>query len=600
MRNLKIGKRLFVCFSIIIFISIVSIGISVININVVSTNMDRFNKECYESESISWTAILAIDSIEKSIYKASSSSNRVLVLQYIEEIKAGVISFDNSVAQLKEKQVVPNEYISELESEIEKAKPNIDEMIGLIDNGKNTQAMQIMYLKLMPSIDSIHASLRAVSSELDANAQNFVIESNNVKMTSIISLLVVLCISVAVSVLLASYVTRSIVKPINEISEAANSMSIGDFNFEIKYNSNDELGKVAKDMANTVSKLKLYIGNVDSILNKISSGDMTASIDIEFEGGFASIKKSVEVIIESLNNIFSQINEASEQVASSSEQVSGGAQALSQGATEQASSIQQLSASINEISEQVRVNANNSNIVSKTTNNLVKEVKDGSDQMKQMTTAMVDIKQSSNDIAKIIKAIDDIAFQTNILALNAAVEAARAGAAGKGFAVVADEVRNLASKSAEAAKNTTVLIENSIKVVENGTKIADKTAKSMKNVVDGISESMLLIDQITEASNEQAVSIMQVTQGIEQVSAVVQTNSATAEESAAASEELSGQAHMLKSLVSRVKLKSSGIIVEKDELIEDELIEDELVSDVDEVENENQNEDIDLESELTI
>ncbi len=557
MKNLKVGKRLFVCFSIIILMAIISTIISVFNLNIVANNADRFNKECYEVESISWAAMLGVDSIEKSIYKASSSSNRVLVLQYIEEIKEGVILVDNSIAQLKEKHVVSQEYINKLEAEMEKSKPNIDELIDLIDNGKSTQAMQIMYLSLMPSIDAMHSSLDEISSELDTHAESFVAETENIRIMLTVILIGILAVSVIVSVLLATYVTRSIVKPINEISEAANSMSMGDFDFEIKYNSKDEFGKVAKDIANTVSKLKLYIGNVDFILSKISSGDMTSSIDIEYVGGFAPIKKSVEVIIESLNDTFSQINEASEQVASSSAQVSGGAQALSQGSTEQASSIQQLSASINEISEQVKVNADNANKASKTTNNLVKEVKDGSEQMKQMTDAMVDIKQSSSDIAKIIKAIDDIAFQTNILALNAAVEAARAGAAGKGFAVVADEVRNLASKSAEAAKNTTTLIENSIKAVENGTTIADKTAESMKNVADGISQSMLLIDQITEASNEQAVSIAQVTQGIEQISSVVQTNSATAEESAAASEELSGQAQMLKDLVGRVKIKSS-------------------------------------------
>jgi len=302
-----------------------------------------------------------------------------------------------------------------------------------------------------------------------------------------------------------------------------------------------------------------HICKINEVLNKMAVGDMTASIDIDYVGGFAPIKKSVEKILFSLNNTLSQINEASEQVASGSEQVSGGAQSLSQGATEQASSIEELSSSINEISEQVKQNAKKSSDVSKMTNSTAREVEAGSEQMELMTKAMLDIKQSSNEIAKIIKAINDIAFQTNILALNAAVEAARAGSAGKGFAVVADEVRNLASKSAESAKNTTALIENSIKAVEKGTKIADKTAGLMVSIVSDINKSVLLIDQITEASNEQAVSIMQVTQGIEQISSVVQTNSATSEESAAASEELSGQANRLKNLVSKFKLRNASV-----------------------------------------
>jgi len=527
------------------------------NINSVSKNTERFNEECYQVEDLNWKAILAVDTIEKSIFKSSSSStNRVLVLQYIDNIKEGFTSLNNIVTELKAKNALSQEYITELENYLESAKPDIDEIVDLLSASKNTQAMQVMYLNLMPTIDSMHVTLNIISTELDLNAKNFVAEAAKIKVMSIVVLLSILVISVIVSLILASYVTKSIVNPLNEISEAAKLMSVGDFHFEIKHSSKDELGVVARDMANTVDKLNLYIGDVDRVLDKISTDDMTASIDMEYIGGFASIKKSVEKILESLNGTFLQINEASEQLSSSAEQVSGGAQALSQGATEQASSIQQLSASINEISEQVKANANNSNMVSKTTNDLVSEVKDGSAQMKQMTIAMVDIKQASHEIAKIIKDIDDIAFQTNILALNAAVEAARAGAAGKGFAVVADEVRNLASKSAEAAKNTTVLIENSIKAVEHGSKIADRTEKSMINMVEGINHSVQLIDKIAEASNEQAISIMQVTQGIEQISGVVQTNSATAEESAAASEELSGQANMLKNLVGKVKLKS--------------------------------------------
>ena len=556
MKNLKIGTRLLFCFSLIIFMLIISIGISIFNLNVVANNMDRFNKECYEVESLSWKAILELDSVESGIYKSTTTPNRVLVLQYIEEIETGIDSLNLTISELNGKASVKPEHIAKIDEALSGSKPITDELITLLGQSKNTQALQTMQVGLTPYLETIHNTLNEISNDLNANAQNFVIQAEKTKLLSIVILVVILVISVIVSIGLGLYVTRSILKPVKEISGAANAMSIGDFNYEISYNSKDELGVAAKDMTNTVNTLKLYIGKIDEVLNKMALGDMTVTIDIDYVGGFAPIKNSVEKILFSLNDTLSQINEASEQVASGSDQVSGGAQALSQGATEQASSIEELSASINEISEQVKTNANNSNNVSKTTSNLEKEVKEGSEQMGLMTKAMVDIKQSSTEIAKIIKDINDIAFQTNILALNAAVEAARAGSAGKGFAVVADEVRNLASKSAEAAKNTTLLIENSIKAVENGTKIADKTASSMEKMVGGIQQSVSLIDQITEASNEQAVSIIQVTQGIEQISAVVQTNSATSEESAAASEELSGQAYMLKNLVGKFKLKS--------------------------------------------
>ena len=243
------------------------------------------------------------------------------------------------------------------------------------------------------------------------------------------------------------------------------------------------------------------------------------------------------------------------EIKNSSDQVSSGAQALSQGATEQASSIEQLSASIIEISDQVRSNAVNANNATSLVESVGKEIDRSNIHMQEMIRAISEISDKSAQIGRIIKTIDDIAFQTNILALNAAVEAARAGAAGKGFAVVADEVRNLAGKSAQAASETTELIESSISAVLNGTRIADETAESLSSVVTGASKITSLMQDISKASNEQANSIGQVTQGIEQISGVVQTNSATAEESAAASEELSAQAQLLNSLVSKFKMR---------------------------------------------
>lgn len=293
------------------------------------------------------------------------------------------------------------------------------------------------------------------------------------------------------------------------------------------------------------------------VLTKFADGDLTIKMNGNYMGDFLKIKESINNAIESFNQMLTNINVSAAQVAGGSRQVSDSAQNLSMGSTEQASAIEQLTASLEVVSSQTRLNAENANQANSLAANAKESAAKGNSQMQNMLGAMNDISASSTNISKIIKVIDDIAFQTNILALNAAVEAARAGQYGKGFAVVAEEVRNLAAKSAEAAKDTTALIEGSIEKIEGGTKMADSTARALNEIQQSIDKVAELVNNISVSSNEQATGITQVSQGIAQISQVTQTNSATAEESAAASEELSGQAEMLRQLVNKYELTKS-------------------------------------------
>lgn len=308
-------------------------------------------------------------------------------------------------------------------------------------------------------------------------------------------------------------------------------------------------------IANLISK---SLNTLVAGANKIAEGDLDVTIDINTKDEVGVLAAAFGKMSNNLNDVMSNISNAAEQVASGAKQVSDSSMELSQGATEQASSIEELTASIEEIAAQTKLNADNANEANELAEIAKNNATRGNSQMREMLKAMEGINESSSNISKIIKVIDEIAFQTNILALNAAVEAARAGQHGKGFAVVAEEVRNLAARSANAAKETTAMIEGSIKKVEGGTKIASETAEALDKIVADIAKVANIVGDISTASNEQALGISQVNQGIMQVSEVVQTNSATSEESAAASEELSSQAELLREQVGRFKLRNTS------------------------------------------
>lgn len=315
---------------------------------------------------------------------------------------------------------------------------------------------------------------------------------------------------------------------------------------------------ISANLHGSVDAIKSYIDEIDDALGEIARGNLDLGIEREYKGQFVGLKDSINAIVDSLNAVLKEINDASDQVAVGTRQVADGSMALSQGATEQAASIEQLTASVTQIAAQTRQNADNASQANVLAGGAKEVAVKGSRHMQDMLQSMTDINESSHSISRIIKVIDDIAFQTNILALNAAVEAARAGMHGKGFAVVAEEVRGLAAKSAQAAKETTALIEGSMKIVEDGTRIANDTAQALSGIVTEVDKAATLVGDIAIASEEQAGAIGQINQGIEQVSQVIHNNSSTSEESAAASEELSGQAESLKAMVRRFKLSSSG------------------------------------------
>ena len=373
--------------------------------------------------------------------------------------------------------------------------------------------------------------------------------------TMVIALvIVIICGGIMVAI------PRQLRKNINHLKKITIELAKGNMDVEITKLYNDEFGELVDEYQNMVANIRAQALAAQAV----AAGDMTVEVlpasDVDTMGN------ALHTLVERNGSALGNINDAAYQVMTSASQVASASDALAQGSTEQASAIEQITSSISEIAEKTRENAAQANHAADLVGDAIRDVERGNEEMREMVLAMQDINKSSESISKIIKVIDDIAFQTNILALNAAVEAARAGDAGKGFAVVAEEVRNLAAKSAAAASETAELIEDSIAKVAVGSKLADETAKALEDISNAVKESETIINNIADSSNYQATAVAQINQGIGQVSQVVQTNSATSEECAAASEELSNQAVRMRDLLSIYKLNESATVARYHEL----------------------------------
>ncbi len=385
--------------------------------------------------------------------------------------------------------------------------------------------------------------------------------ARQISLTVVLSFLTGVVLIILGILIVGAYIKKTVSAPLHHLTALAQTLEQGELGanqnqtMAVGMDSNDEIGILSKSFEHTIRRLRDYIGEISAMLEAIAGGDLTAEITQEYVGDFASIRTSLNDILQRLNSTMGQIVTSAEHVSGGADQMSTASQALSQGSMEQTGAVEALEKTIRSVTDSIKQTAENVQRAREQVGGMGLSLTEGNEKMQEMINAMGEITRSSNQIEKIIKTIEDIAFQTNILALNAAVEAARAGTAGKGFAVVADEVRNLAAKSAEASKSTSALIGRSIAAVNQGTQIADATGRQLESVVAGAHAIVETINGIAADAKTQAEAVEQIQEQVGQITGVVQTNSSTAEESAATSQELSAQANVLRQLVKTFHLR---------------------------------------------
>jgi methyl-accepting chemotaxis protein len=560
MKNMKIGPRLIASFLIIASFSLVLgiVGIitstilsnqvslmydePVIAINAISTIRGRFNNVRLNALEL---ARYGDDSAKVSEYYSNVHTYEADIDAAIEVYASTITDMSKETAYKKLIDLYPD-YVDKMD-EIEEAA----------NTGGSAAALEVFdkydveAAEILTAIEDMAEYNIEVAQGLDATA-------DNITLIIIIVQIAVIVLAVVFAIVIALSTAKGIDEPINYVTDILREIGTkgrtaftdAEWAEQRKFAAGkDETAECATYLGNVA----MALNGVTQILERVAAGDLT--VEHKAMSDHDNISHSIIAMLDSLNKMFGEIDQAAEQVSLGANQISDASQSLAEGSTEQAATVEELSASIQDVSEKTKLNATRADEASNMSEVVKHNAEKGASQMTHMTEAVSEINKASQDISKVIKVIDDIAFQTNILALNAAVEAARAGEAGKGFAVVADEVRNLASKSAAAAKETGSLIENSMKKAELGSSIAADTAASLAEIVEGINRSSDLIAEIADSSKQQSVAISQINDGIMQVSEVVQKNSATAEECAASAEELNSQSEILTEHVSRFTLK---------------------------------------------
>lgn len=557
LKNMRTLHKIMLSFGIITAISVIIIAFSTIALRVVASGTQTMYEEPYKANNLLWVVRRNMVSIERGFYKGiavnTDSENQAMV----SEINSSSDGALNALNELKSIYTDGEnlELLNEIFRIAAEASPVRKEISDCIISGNDKKANQLIKEEYSPLFEEITVPILKLYDISEHEAEVFVQNSNRTKNLVVATNLILLAIGIVLSIIIATILTKDITIPLYQIRDAVNEVSNGNLNININYNFKNAFGEVAQAVNKTINELKKYIDIETKALKELANKNFNITIEEEFVGDFKPMKESMLTIIDYFNETMYQIRESVAQVNQASNQIADSAEALAAGSTEQASSIDSLVNTINNITKEVVENASNTDNVDRLTSDVTQKLDEGNEYMKKLLISMDKINNQSQDISNIIKIIDDIASQTNLLSLNASIEAARAGENGKGFAVVANEIGKLASECGQAVKDTTELINANLTIVDEGSNLTTETANCLNTVVSSAMQTKEFTDKIAKACNYQADSLKGVLEGIQQVSLVVESNSAAAEQSSAAGEELLSQTESVADMLNQYILK---------------------------------------------
>lgn len=559
MKNFKISKKFLVTFSSILGLLAVMILATIISLTNIRSNFKYFYERPFKISNEVLTMRRNIQAAAKNVMYAMVTNDSEKSQQYIDDAQSELDQLSQRFETVKANSSIDKSVLDNFDSTMLASIELKTQVFEMILTEQNDSALNLYWEQYYPLLVEANGYLEEINNYTLDRADGAYKDADSMILFIFLLLVILAVFTIAVTIILAKYLTSSLISPINAIKGAVEKLSQGDLAITVDYDSKDELGDLSQSVQKTISILKNIIQDVDYLLGEMAKGnfDLKTKIEEQYIGDFHSMLMSIRNINTGLSSTLSDITQATGQVSVASDQMASGASRLAEGASEQASSIEALLSTAEDIKNSMDQSAAAAEDAAGIMKAIGNKADNSNKQMLELMDAMEKISESSKGIAVIINSIEEIAEQTNLLSLNASIEAARAGEAGKGFAVVAGEIGKLASQSAESVNNTRNLIENSLREVDNGSRLSVETAKSMSGVKDELQSAIQMAEGAKDSSLAQSQMIVEIADGIEQISTVVQENSSTAQESSATSEELAAQAASMLSLVNRFTLKQT-------------------------------------------